>query len=102
MRKGFLFALTGAAMLAFVGTSNASPLSASAATNGAVLNSVATDGFTEVQYKRHHRHGWRHHHRHRHSWHRGRHHHHGWRHRHHRHVYGYHPYRGSGVYIRIR
>jgi hypothetical protein len=99
MRTGILFALSGAAMLAFVGVSNAAPLAATSATNVAIQNAMADEGVTQVHYrKRYHRH---------HRWNRG--HHYGWRHRHHhhRHVYGYaprhrHHHHHSGVTIRIR
>jgi hypothetical protein len=94
MRTGILFALSGAAMLALVGVSNAAPLAATSATSVAIENANAGEGFTEVHYRKR---------AHRHSWNRG--HHYGWRHRHHHRAYGYaprHRHHHSGVTIRVR
>jgi hypothetical protein len=90
MRTGTLFALCGAAMLAFVSVSQASPLAASGATNVAIQNAMADEGITQVRHRRHYRH-----------WNRG--HHYGWRHRSYRPAYGYyrpHHRRGVAIYLR--
>ena len=92
MRTGILFALSGAAMFALVGVSNAAPLAATGTSNIAIENAMAGEGLTEVHYRRSsHRH-----------WNRG--HHYGWRKRHHRSAYGYAPRHRhhSGVTIRVR
>lgn len=98
MRTGILFALSGAAMLAFASVSNAAPLAVTGAPAVAIDNAIAGEGFTEVQHRRH----WHHHHSRHHRWH--RHHRHGWRHHHHPRTYGYAPRHRhrSGVHIHIR
>jgi hypothetical protein len=90
MRTGTLVALCGAAMLALVSVSQASPMSASGTANIAIQNAMAEEGITQVRHRRHHRH---------YGWYRGRHY--GWRHRHHHHrAYGYAPRRGVSIYVR--
>ena len=97
MRPGILFALCGAAMLAFVGASQAAPLSTSNSLAGegiraAIDQAFADEGVQEVR----HRKRWRHY-----GWHRGRHY--GWRHRYHRPAYGYYrPHYRRGVHVYIR
>jgi hypothetical protein len=94
MRPGFLVALCGAAMLAFVSVAQASPLSSGGLLAGEANRAAIDQTFADESIQQVHRKRWRH---------RG--HHYGWRHRyHHRPAYGYYhrPYHHRrGVTIRF-